>query len=103
MKNDKILLLELKERTSASGNTYLSGWLGKASVVGFLDRESDEKVWQVYVSTPKQRDDQSSQRRTGGQGWRRDITPRSSSHPVNQRPFAPGELDDNVSDIGLRG
>jgi alanyl-tRNA synthetase len=33
MNGDKVLLLELRERTSASGNRYLSGWLGKASVV----------------------------------------------------------------------
>lgn len=49
----KVLLLELRERTSAGGNRYMSGWLGKASVVAFLDKESAEPTWQVYVSTPQ--------------------------------------------------
>jgi len=52
---EKVLLMELRERTSAAGNRYLSGWLGKASVVAFLDREADEPVWQVYLSTPAPR------------------------------------------------
>ncbi|HVR91457.1 MAG TPA: hypothetical protein VHG29_10240 [Novosphingobium sp.] len=55
MSGEKVLLLELRERISANGNRYLSGWLGKASVVGFLDREADEPTWQVFVSTPTPR------------------------------------------------
>jgi hypothetical protein len=55
MTDDKVLLLELKERTSASGNRYLSGWLGRASVVAFLDKDAAEPTSQVYVSTPKPR------------------------------------------------
>ena len=53
--NDKVHLLELRERTSANGNRYLSGWLGKAGVVVFLDCEAEEPTWQVYVSTPAPR------------------------------------------------
>ena len=52
---DRVLLMELRERTSAAGNRYMSGWLGKASVVAFLDREADGPVWQVFVSTPTPR------------------------------------------------
>ena len=29
----RVLLMQLSERTSGRGNRYLSGWLGKASVV----------------------------------------------------------------------
>lgn len=55
--SDKVLLVEVRERTSGSGNRYLSGWLGKASVVAFLskDAEAPGDVWQVYVSTPQPR------------------------------------------------
>lgn len=55
MSGERVLLLELKECTSAAGNRYLSGWLGKASVVAFLDRDADEPTWQVFVATPQPR------------------------------------------------
>lgn len=60
MNSDRVLLLELRERTSAAGNRYLSGWLGKASVLAFLDRDADEPTWQVFVSTPAPRGDADS-------------------------------------------
>ena len=53
----KVLLLELRERTSAKGNSYLSGWLGKCSVIAWSkqDETTGGKVWSVYVQeyTPK--------------------------------------------------
>jgi len=60
--NDKVLLAQLKERQSAKGTRYLSGWLGKARVVGFLDREAGdgETVWQIYVQTPEDRGDRAA-------------------------------------------
>ncbi len=51
----RVLLLSLSERTSAKGNRYLSGWLGKASVVAFPgepDKFGNE-TWDVFVSTPE--------------------------------------------------
>src|SRR6186997_3079035 len=60
MNANRVLLLTLSERTSAKGNPYLSGWLGKASVVAF--RGEDDKhgnpTWDVFVSTPEPRPDQ---------------------------------------------
>lgn len=58
--NDKVLLAVLEERQSASGTRYLSGWLGKARIVGFLDREAPEgkTQWQVYAQTPQPRGEQ---------------------------------------------
>jgi len=108
MTNDKVLLLELKERTSASGNRYLSGWLGKASVVAFLDKDAAEPTWQVFVSTPKPRQNdgaQPSRRRdnSGGaqrSGWQHDVAPRSAPSGRSRALLSPGELDDSVSDIG---
>ena len=53
--SEKVLLMELRERVSSAGNRYLSGWLGKASVVAFLDRDADETTWQFFVSAPASR------------------------------------------------
>src|SRR4051794_24976465 len=54
----RVLLMQLSERTSAKGNRYLSGWLGKASVVAFQAEEPDKfgnPVWDVFVSEPQPR------------------------------------------------
>jgi hypothetical protein len=54
----RVLLMRLSERTSGKGNRYLSGWLGKASVVAFQAEEPDKwgnPVWDVFVSTPEPR------------------------------------------------
>lgn len=63
MNNPKVLLAALEERTSASGNRYLSGWLGKARIVGFLDKDAPDGkiVWQVYAQTPEDRGDRSTE------------------------------------------
>src|SRR4051812_13529895 len=53
----RVLLLELSERTSAKGDAYMSGWLGKASVVAFKAEYADKHgnpVWQVFVTEPQQ-------------------------------------------------
>ncbi len=42
MNQGRVLLMQLSERTSARGNRYLSGWLGKASVVAFQAEEPDK-------------------------------------------------------------
>jgi hypothetical protein len=52
--------MQLSERTSGKGNRYLSGWLGKASVVAFAgepDKHGNE-TWNVYVSEPQPRAEQ---------------------------------------------
>lgn len=107
MSNPKVLLLQLRERTSASGNLYLSGWLGKASVVGFLDRDSEDKVWNVYLQEPDPKpgeDRQSSRRRqvsTGGAtSWQRDIPPQPARNGRGRPTIRAAELDDDISDIG---
>src|SRR3954463_3975867 len=51
----RVLLLPLSERTSGRDNAYLSGWLGKASVVAFAgepDRHGNP-TWDLFVSTPE--------------------------------------------------
>jgi len=56
----RVLLAELTERTSAKGNTYLAGWLGKARVVGFWgdgeDRDGNATtVLRLFVQEPDQK------------------------------------------------
>src|SRR5690349_23017582 len=58
----RVLLLTLSERTSAKGNAYLSGWLGKASVVAFRgeDDRHGNPTWDVFVSEPQPRSEEKS-------------------------------------------
>ena len=55
----KVLLLTLSERTSARGNRYMRGWLGRAAVIAFQGEkdEAGNATWDIYVSTPEPRDD----------------------------------------------
>jgi hypothetical protein len=88
--NDKVLLAVLEERQSASGTRYLSGWLGKARIVGFLDREAPEgkTQWQIYAQTPQPRGEQEERAATsGGQrpnngGRRYDRSAANSHHQI---------------------
>src|SRR5215217_2378976 len=53
--NSRVLLLTLSQRVSAKGNLYWSGWLGRASVVGFPgepDRFGNATV-DLFVSEPQ--------------------------------------------------
>ena len=96
MSGEKIHLFDLRLRTSAAGNEYLSGWLGKAAVVGFRDREAEGEVWNVFVSAPTPRPAGSTPTAD-----RSPFTP--SSRPRNSRrprqPIPPGVLDDDLADI----
>jgi hypothetical protein len=57
-----VLLMTLSQRTSGKGNTYLSGWLGKARLVGFRgeDDERGNPVWQIYAAAPAPGEDQAA-------------------------------------------
>lgn len=51
----KVLLMQLTQRTSGKGNAYLTGWLGKAKLVGFKgepDEHGNER-WDVYAAEPQ--------------------------------------------------
>lgn len=85
---DGVLLTTLKLRTSVKGNEYLSGYLGKARVVGFKDREAPdgETHWNLFVQTIEQKQDR-------------------PERPTRQRSFnspalPAGHLDDDLSDLG---
>jgi hypothetical protein len=94
--SERVHLFDLRERTSAKGTRYLSGWLGKASVVAFLDREADELVWQVYLSTPAPRSAGSDVPRDAS---RSPFTPRPRHRRSPAATVPAGVLDDDVSDL----
>lgn len=53
----RVHLMTLSVRTSGKGTEYLSGYLGKARVVGFMG-EPDKYgnlTWNIYVSEPESR------------------------------------------------
>src|SRR3954454_11566264 len=60
----RVLLMQLSQRTSAKGNAYLAGWLGKASVVAFAGEpdKHGNPTWDLFVSTPEPRPE-------AGQEW----------------------------------
>jgi hypothetical protein len=74
MNGAKVLLTTLSIRTSGRGNEYLSGWLGKARVVGFKAKEPDRwgnPCWDLYLSEPEQRADDGGRGRASNAGdWR---------------------------------
>jgi hypothetical protein len=55
----KVLLFELRERTSARGLRYLRGFMGKgkARLVAFAGEpdEQGHRTWSVFASEPKPR------------------------------------------------
>jgi hypothetical protein len=60
MSGPRVLLMTLAERTSGKGNVYLSGWLGKARLVGFKSKEPDRygnEVWEIYAQEPEPKAD----------------------------------------------
>lgn len=98
---ERVHLMDLRERTSAAGNRYLSGWLGKASVVAFLDRDAEEPTWQVFVSTPAPRNGNGSGNQSNRTADRSPFTPNNARRPSRRRPadLGPGELDDGLDDL----
>ena len=90
----RVLLMQLSQRTSAKGNAYLSGWLGKASVVAFQAEEPDKwgnLVWEVFVSTPEPRAE-AGQERPQARPGRRPQSPPPGDAPANRsaRPVERG-------------
>jgi hypothetical protein len=73
--------MNLSERTSTKGNAYLSGWLGKAQVVGFRGQPDKygNPTWDLYVSEPEPRGEAPGDRRDGHRG-------ESKRTRVNQSP-----------------
>jgi hypothetical protein len=67
----RVLLVKLRERVSAKGTVWLSGWMGSAKLVGFKEAERDEygnEVWSVYAVTPQPREGYAGGTRQRGEG-----------------------------------
>jgi hypothetical protein len=103
--DQKVLIATLWERTSAKGNTYLSGFLGKARVIGFRgERTADgTQTWDIYLQLGKEQEERgggkresrspTSSSRTGVQRW----APKSAAErPAADAPF----FDDPIDDTG---
>lgn len=103
MSGPLVLLATLSVRTSARGNTYLSGWLGKAQVVGFAGEPDkfSNPTWKLYVAKPEQRDGQTNDRaghnRSAGSQASDEVSARSAAHPTACRSSAAdADFDDPV-------
>lgn len=81
----KVLLMQLTQRTSGKGNAYLTGWLGKAKLVGFKGEpdEHGHERWDVYAAEPDQ-----ARRPQGQDGG--SVRPPARAHVRQPRPEAPG-------------
>ena len=83
----RVLLMQLSERTSGKGNRYLSGWLGKASVVAFAGEpdKHGNPTWDLFVSEPQPR----AERQADGTGEVRPRPEPSSRSAGTAAPNAP--------------
>ena len=60
----KVLLMQLTQRTSGRGTTYMTGWLGKAKLVAFKgepDEQGNER-WDIYAAEPQPRGSRQSEK-----------------------------------------
>jgi hypothetical protein len=107
----KILIATLWQRTSASGREYLSGFLGKARVVGFRGDPTPDgtPTWDIYLTPGKEQEERgSSPQRSGGEPRTHTSSTRTGVQrwkpktPAEFRPADPGRpfFDDPVDDIG---
>lgn len=93
MNRPRLVLTELREyRSERTGNTYFSGYLGKARVVMLRDERAEctgKEVarWNVLLEEPEPREDRQN-RASGGQGARDGA--RTGLGPSNGRGGRPG-------------
>src|SRR4051812_11991113 len=117
--------MQLSERTSGKGNRYMSGWLGKASVVAFAGEpdKHGNPTWDLFVSEPQPRAEAGQERDPArrpqardaggpakpsaspvarGDGWR---GPPPNVRPANGARRAPAAdggafYEDSLEDVG---
>jgi hypothetical protein len=101
----KVLICTLWQRTSGRGNDYLSGFLGKARVVGFRGEPTPEGIatWNLFLQPGKEQEKAeeerkaASSRRAGSEQPQRQQPQRQRQPgPDPDRPF----WDDAIDDIG---
>jgi hypothetical protein len=93
---NKVLLAVLWQRTSERGNEYLSGFLGKARVVGFRGEATPDGIqtWNLYLTPGKEQEE--------GRAPRRATRPRQQASAASAGAGEPF-YDDPIDDIGRRG
>src|SRR3954447_7700815 len=92
--NPRVLLMQLSERTSARGNRYFSGWLGKASVVVFQADEPDKygnPQWSMYLSEPEAKPEQRQQPAAANQSASGPRPLSAGALPADRAPGRPQE------------
>jgi hypothetical protein len=77
----KVLIATLWQRTSGKGNEYLSGFLGKARIIGFKGEPTADgtPTWDIYVQPGKEQEER------GSSGQRESRSPTSTSRTSIQR------------------
>jgi hypothetical protein len=98
--DQKVLIATLWQRTSERGNEYLSGFLGKARVVGFHGEPTPDGVptWNLYLTPGKEQETGTDQRPRAAAAKRqpRKVGPRPPAQPgptAADRPFHSDPLD----------
>jgi hypothetical protein len=91
----KILLCSLWQRTSERGNEYLTGFLGKARVIGFRGEPTADgtPTWNLYVQPGREQDEAMGARPVANR------QPRVQRHQPPPEPPGPPLPDDGVSDL----
>src|SRR5215469_13945931 len=76
----KVLVASLWRRTSGKGNEHLSGFLGKARIIGFHGEPTADgtPTWDIYVTPGKEQEER-------GSGQRESRSPTSLSRTGVQR------------------
>jgi hypothetical protein len=104
--DQKVLIATLWQRTSGKGTEYLSGFLGKARIIGFRGEPMADgtPTWDIYVQPGKEQEER------GSRGQRESRSPTSSSRTGVQRwaPKSPSEkpaadepfFDHPIDDMG---
>jgi hypothetical protein len=90
----KVKLTTLWQRTSAAGNVYLSGFLGKARIIGFRGEPTEDgtPTWDLYL----QNGDRDGQRQAS-------TSPRQARQPARAKPDTPAgdgrPFDDPIPEL----
>jgi hypothetical protein len=95
----KVLLCNLWERTSARGNRYLAGYLGKAKLIGFKGEPTPDGIetWNIFLQAGKEQEKAEEERKAASSRPAISEQPRQQQRqqqPDPNRPFFSDEIDD---------
>jgi hypothetical protein len=97
--SDKVLLTTLWQRTSDNGNEYLSGFLGKARIIGFRGQPTADGIptWDIYLQFGKEQEE----RKAASSARTASSSPRPRQQQQRREPDpGPPFYDDPIDDIG---